>query len=120
MEKVTETAEVAEETTEISFVPVDDCVVVEIENVGNDSSIIKMTDEYLERKKMTIVEGILRKSGSLAFYDLIKYEKEHPQPGHKVYFKKYSGILHSDKESGREFRVIRDQDIYAFEEVANE
>lgn len=99
----------------INFIPVDDCVVVEIEKIETESNGLALPEAYVEKKQMSIVDGILAGIGDLAFYDLIKYEKQHPQIGDKVFFKRYSGILHSDKENNREFRVIRDQDIYAFE-----
>lgn len=105
---------------EIDFVPVDDCVVVEIEKIEKEINGIALPEGYGERKQMGVCEGILIKLGSLAFYDLIENDKEYPEPGNKVYFKRYSGILHTDKKSGREFKVIRDQDIYAFEGVNNE
>jgi len=109
----------------IDFTPVDDAVVIEIERIEEESSGgISLPEEYRERKQMSIVEGILVKTGSLAFYDLINNQTElsknsgeqiYPEIGNKVYFKRHSGILHSDKENKREFRIIRDQDIYAFE-----
>jgi co-chaperonin GroES (HSP10) len=100
----------------IDFVPVDDCVVVEIDKIEKEVNGIALPEGYAERKQMGISDGILIKLGSLAFYDLIENDKEHPQPGNKVYFKRYSGILHTDKKTEREFKVIRDQDIYGFEE----
>lgn len=105
---------------DIDFVPVDDCVVVEIEKTEKEKNGIALPEAYSERKQMSIVEGVLIKSGSLAFYDLINNEKEYPQAGDTVYFKRYSGILHTDKKTEREFRIVRDQDIYAFERCNNE
>lgn len=99
----------------IDFIPVDDCVVVEIEKIEKERNGLALPEGYVEKQQMLIVEGILVGVGDLAFYDLDKYEKDYPKVGDKVYFKKYSGILHSNKENDREFRVIRDQDIYAFE-----
>jgi len=109
------------EIEETNLVPLDDCVVIEIGKKETESEGgIVLTAEYSDRKQMSIVEGILIKSGDLAFYDIISNEKEYPKIGDRVYFKRYSGILHSEKEGNREFKIIRDQDIYAFERCNDE
>ena len=110
-----ENLEESEPSKEIKLIPVDDCVIVEIEKITEMQGGIYLPPEVTEKRQMMIVEGILVKAGDFAFFDLINNGKEYPQVGNKVYFKRYSGILHTDEETQREFRIIQDQDIYCFE-----
>jgi co-chaperonin GroES (HSP10) len=92
--------------------------VVEIEKVGEtykDSSIV-LPEDIQRRDQMSITEGIVAAIGDCAFLEIKNAgAKALPMIGDKVYFKKFSGILHSDKESGKEYRLIQDIDIYALE-----
>lgn len=107
--------------SELTLVPIDSCVLVEIEKIkGTSEKGIYLNPDYVEKQQMTIVEGTLVALGDLAFYDLISNDKKYPKTNNKVYFKRHSGILHEinkdDEKENRIFRIIEDKDIYAFEE----
>jgi co-chaperonin GroES (HSP10) len=103
-------------TNRKDLVPVDKTVIIEIKKIEEKTEGgIFLTNSIVEKDQMLITEGIITAIGDYAFYDLKKVGFSHPKIGDKVFFKKYSGILHSDKETGKEYRLIQDSDIYALE-----
>lgn len=94
--------------------PIDTTVAVEIEKINDKSSGgIVLAEDYITKQQMNITEGILAAVGDFAFMEI--QQGFYPRVGDKVYFKKFSGILHTDKETGKEYRLIADTDIYAVE-----
>jgi co-chaperonin GroES (HSP10) len=92
-------------------------VIVEIEKVAEASKGgIILTEDFQRRDQMSITDGIVAAVGDCAFAEIKTAGAELiPSVGDKVYFKKFSGILHSDKETNKEYRLILDKDIYALE-----
>jgi co-chaperonin GroES (HSP10) len=110
--------------------PIDDTVLVEIEKIDEKTSGgLFLNKDHVEREQMEQTEGVLTAIGDFAFYDLIANEDNLlkikrskpivPKVGDKVYFKRYSGILHYDNDNNKVYRVIYDKDIYATEGEQN-
>jgi len=90
-------------------------VAVEIEKVKTTSEGgLALPEEFVEKKQMNITEGVVAAVADFAFAEI--QQGRYPKIGDKVYFKKFSGILHSDKDTGKEYRIVQDTDIYGIEE----
>lgn len=90
-------------------------VLVQIEKLKQGT--IELPSEVLQREQDKITKGIFLKAGPIAFMDLYDpgepVKKQVPHKGDTVYFVKYAGkALTVD---GKEYRVIQDDDIYAFQ-----
>lgn len=103
----------------MKLIPIDTTLIVEIEKVEQKSKGgIQLPGEYIDKEQMSITEGVVVALGDFAFYEI--NEGKTPKMGDKVYFKRHSGIMHSDKETGKEYRIIHDQDVYAMESMVEE
>ncbi len=96
---------------EIDFYAIGKCVLVEIEQVEKktDGGIV-LPDDFVDKEIMSVSCGKIINCGCLAFDHL--YEKDRLKKGDYVYFRKYSGI--GRKIGNKEYRVILDEDIYAY------
>jgi co-chaperonin GroES (HSP10) len=96
--------------------PIDTTIAVEIEKVsGKSSGGIQLLEDAVLREQMSITEGVLAAVGDYAFCDI--KDGLVPKIGDKIFFKRHSGILHTDKETGKEYRIIQDTDVYAIEQA---
>ncbi len=97
-------------------------VVVEVdktEEISNGG--IVLTSSTMERGQMEASTGTLVEVGDMAYQEYKAANYDYPKVGEKVYFKKYSGIIVTDKPNKREFRSMQDEDVYASPEwIENE
>lgn len=107
---------------DVSLIPLDTAVVVKIEKSKDTTkSGIALPENMVERSQQLVTEGVLYSIGDFAFNELLLNNKKVPKIGDKVFFKKFSGILHDPKKNDDFiYRIINDIDIYAFEEVEND
>ena len=93
-------------------------VIVEVEKIKEtykDSKIV-LPGDVQRRDQMSMTCGTIAAVGDCAFSEIKSLGASLiPNVGDKVYFKKFSGILHSDVENEKEYRLILDKDIYALE-----
>lgn len=71
---------------------------------------IIIIDSEVEKRGMAAVNGTLIAVGSNAFEDMTKRGAVAPEPGARIMFAKYGGILFKGAD-GREYRVMNDLDI---------
>lgn len=90
-------------------------VCVEKPKETTDAGII-LTANVVERDQTEAANGIIVAMGDRAYEEDRLSDYKYPKIGDKICFKKYSGIIRTDKENDIEYRVLQDVDIYALEE----
>jgi co-chaperonin GroES (HSP10) len=101
-----------------SYIPTGTKVIVEVEKLSEKTlGGIVLPREAIQKEQDRITEGTFRKMGPVAFADIIDQNQplisQIPMSGDTVYFVKYAGKALSIED--KEYRIIHDEDIYAFE-----
>lgn len=103
------------------LIPIGTKVVVEVEKLDEKSKGgIYLPEDTRRQDQDRVTKGKMFMMGPLAFVDLVDSSEslveQMPSIGDTVFFVKYAGKELSLED--REFRVIHDEDIYAFESRA--
>lgn len=93
--------------------PMEFNVVVEIDPIESKTpGGIYLLDTAKERDKLGIQEGTLVAASPLAFsYAEWPDGHEPPQPGCRVLFARFSGLIR--EEEGKTYRILKDKDVVA-------
>jgi co-chaperonin GroES (HSP10) len=96
------------------LIPTEFCVVVEMDAAPDKVGSILMPTVVADRDKLAADEGLLVAVSPLAFtYDNWPEGSRKPQVGDRVVFRKFAGLLRTNKENGKDFRLLNDKDIVA-------
>jgi co-chaperonin GroES (HSP10) len=96
------------------LIPTEFCVVVEMDAAPEKIGNIFMPSDVADREKLQADEGLLVAVSPLAFtYDNWPEGSRKPQVGDRVVFRKFAGLLRTNKENGKDFRLLNDKDIVA-------
>ena len=97
----------------LRIIPFGTGVVIEVEKATETSKGgILLTPNTIERGQTETSIGTLIEAGDMAFEEYKNANHRYPKIGDKVYFKKYSGIITTDKENDIELRTLQDTDVY--------
>ena len=100
------------------LIPTEFCVVVEMDRAPEKVGSIFMPADVQDREKLQADEGTLLAVSPIAFnYADWPEGSRKPQPGDRVIFRKFAGLLREDKARGRSFRLLNDKDIVAIVEA---
>jgi co-chaperonin GroES (HSP10) len=100
------------------LIPTEFCVVVEMDAAPDKVGSILMPTVVADRDKLAADEGLLVAVSPLAFtYDNWPEGSRKPQVGDRVVFRKFAGLLRTNKENGKDFRLLNDKDIVAIVEA---
>lgn len=96
------------------LIPTEFCVVVEMDAAPEKVGSIFMPSDVQDREKLQADEGTLVAVSPLAFtYENWPEGSRKPQVGDRVVFRKFAGLLRTNKENGKDFRLLNDKDIVA-------
>jgi co-chaperonin GroES (HSP10) len=100
------------------LIPTEFCVVVEMDAAPDKVGSILMPTQVADRDKLAADEGTLVAVSPLAFtYDNWPEGSRKPEVGDRVVFRKFAGLLRTNKENGKDFRLLNDKDIVAIVET---
>jgi co-chaperonin GroES (HSP10) len=101
------------------LIPTEFCVVVAMDASPDKIGSILMPAVVEDREKLAADEGTLVAVSPLAFtYDNWPEGSRKPQVGDRVVFRKFAGLLRTNKENGKDFRLLNDKDIVAIVDAA--
>lgn len=104
--------------SKLNIIPFRTTIIVDVEKTEEKTEGgIFLSPNTIDKEQRQVSKGILIKVGDLAYDEEKKLGVDYPRVGDMVYFKKYSGILHFDKKTKKEYRAIQDEDVYLFEEL---
>jgi co-chaperonin GroES (HSP10) len=96
------------------LIPTEFCVVVAMDASPEKIGSILMPAVVEDREKLAADEGTLVAVSPLAFtYENWPEGSRKPQVGDRVVFRKFAGLLRTNKDNGKDFRLLNDKDIVA-------
>jgi co-chaperonin GroES (HSP10) len=100
------------------LIPTEFCVVVRMDAAPEKVGSLYMPPNVTDRDKLAADEGTLVAVSPLAFtYENWPEGSRKPQVGDRVVFRKFAGLLRTNKENGKDFRLLNDKDIVAIVEA---
>ena len=101
-------------TNDSGIIPTEFCVVVEMDPAPDRVGSILMPTTVTDRDKLAADEGLLVAASPVAFnYADWPEGARKPEPGDRVIFRKYAGLLRKNERNGKDYRLLNDKDIVA-------